>query len=266
MLKNSVTVLGLGAIGLPVAKAIAAGEVPGLVLHSVSAASRDCAAARLGRDVPVISAHQAGSMGGIVVECLPPQMLAEVAQPVLASGRTMVVASIGGLLRQPALLALADKGPGRLVLPSGALGGLDAVRAIAGHPQAEVRLISSKPVTGFEPSAYLASQGIELDRITTRTTLFDGPAVKGVRLFPRNVNVVAALALAGIGPEKTRLTLRADPALTSNTHRIEAQSPLSRLTVEIANLPDPQNPRSSAITAWSIIASLRNLSRGWRFL
>ena len=267
MLK-SVTVLGLGAIGLPVARALARGEIDGLALHSVAARSAGTAErlAAMGADVPVLGLDEVGRMGGIVVECLPPQLLAGVAGPVLGSGRTLLAASIGGLLRDPGILAAAEGGPGRLVLPSGALGGLDGVRAIARHPEAQVGLETSKPVSGFEQSAYLSGRGIELSAVAARTCLFEGTAGEGVRLFPKNVNVVAALALAGVGPERTRLSLWADPALRSNVHRVEARSPVSHFVAEMSNLPDPENPRTSAITAFSILSALRNLGRNWRFM
>lgn len=266
---RAVTVLGLGSIGLPVATALSHGEVPGLSLHSVAASTPDRARRKLaliGSDVPVIGLSEVEMMGEVVVECLPPALFAATASSVIASGRTLMAASVGGLLRHPEILRQAETGPGRIVIPSGALGGLDAVRAIARHPEAGIRLVSAKPVTGFEQSAYLTDRKIVLSDLTGRTCIFDGPAEEGVRHFPKNVNVVAALALAGIGPARTRLSLWADPALTTNTHRVEARSPMTSFTAEIANLPDPENPKTSAITAHSLIAGLSGFARGWQFV
>lgn len=268
-MQKTVTVLGLGAIGYSVAEALAEGAISGLSLHSVaagSAASARSSLARMGRDLPILGLDQVDLMGGIVVECLPPSLLPGIARAVPASGRSLVIASIGGLLRDPGLLDTPGAGSGRIILPAGALGGLDAVRAIARHPAAEVRLTTTKPVSGFEQTADLTARGIELAAITGPTCLFDGHAEQGVRLFPKNVNVVAALALAGIGPDRTWLSLYADPAVSTNTHRVTARSPVSSFMSEITNLPDPNNPRTSAITAQSILATLQNLARGWHFM
>lgn len=268
-MSRSVTILGLGAIGLPVAAAVARGEIAGLSLHSVAASSPERARDKLeqsGIAAEVIDLADTDRMADLVVECLPPGLFAPVATAVLVSGRTLLAASIGGLLRHPEIIDLAEAGSGRIILPSGALGGLDAVRAIARHPDASIRLVSTKPVSGFEQSTYLDQMGISLSNIIERTCLFEGSAAEGVRHFPKNVNVVAALALAGVGPVKTRLSLWADPALSANIHRVEAHSPLSRFTAEIANLPDPANPRTSAITAQSLLAAMANLTRGYQYV
>ncbi|WP_273687944.1 aspartate dehydrogenase domain-containing protein [Ketogulonicigenium vulgare] len=257
-----VTVLGLGAAGLPVALALQAGQVPGMMLHSVAASTIGRAQAKL----PDVSAHLAqdiDAMGDLVVECLPPAAFAAVVGPIVQSGRDVLVASVGGLLNAPEVAAYA--GQGRIFLPSGALGGLDGVRAIAASGNAQMRLTSEKPVAGFEQSAYLTAKGIVLADMTTRTCLFSGPAREGVRLFPKNVNVVAALSLAGIGADDTQLELWADPDATTNQHKVTAIGPAAHFEALTINLPDPQNPRTSALTGFSLIAALRNIAAPIRF-
>ncbi len=255
-MSGGVTVLSLGAIGLPVAAALARGEVAGLTLDSAAASSPERAREKLrlaGIAAAVIDLTETDRMAALVVECLPPGFFAPVATAVLASRRTLSAASIGGLLLKSS------------PLPRQGLGELDAVRAIARHPEATIRLVSAKPPSGFEQSAFLDEMGISVSKIAERTCLFKGSAAEGVRHFPKNVNVVAALALAGVGPTRTQLSLWADPALLANTHRVEAQSPLSRFTAEIANEPDQANPRTSAITAHSLLAAITNLTRGYQY-
>lgn len=267
-MSRRVTVLGLGAIGLPVAAAVARGEVAGLSLDSVAASSPGRAREKLaqaGITATTIDLAETDRMADLVVECLPPSLFAPVARAVLTSRRTLLAASIGGLLRHPEIIHLAEAGAGRIVIPSGALGGLDAVRAIARHPEATIRLISAKPLSGFEQSAFLDEVGISVSKLVARTCLFEGSAAEGIHHFPKNVNVVAALALAGVGPTRTQLSLWADPELSANTHRVEAKSPISHFTAEIANLPDPANPRTSAITAQSLLAAMTNMTRGYQY-
>ena len=256
-----VTVLGLGAIGGVVARALAARELPGLALHSVAASSRASAEARIAgfaAQPSITSVGAADDYGPVVVECLPPALFTDAALPVLRSGRTLLAASVGGLLRHPELVEEARAHGARVLVPSGALGGLDAVRAIAAASPDLVELTTEKPVSGFEQSAYLTSQGIDLFGLRSRTCLFSGPAGEGLRHFPKNVNVVAALSLAGVGAQQTRLTLWADPILTENRHTVRARCPAGSLEARTTNLPDPDNPRTSAITPYSVLACLRN--------
>ncbi len=144
-------------------------------------------------------------------------------------------------------------------MPSGALAGFDAVRAAAEGEVRAVRLITRKPAAALAGAPYLAERDIRLERLERPLKVFEGSAGEGARGFPANVNVAAALSLAGIGPDRTRLEIWADPGLDRNTHRIEVDAEAGRFTVTIENVPSPDNPRTGRITALSVIAALRGL-------
>jgi aspartate dehydrogenase len=154
---------------------------------------------------------------------------------------------------------LAARTGGRVVLVTGALLGLDAVRAAAQGELRSVRMVSRKPPRGLRGAPYLVARNIDVDAITVATKVFEGSARNGARGFPANVNVAAALSLAGIGPDATTLEIWADPAVTRNTHTIEVEADSARFTMTIENVPSTENPATGRITPLSVIAALRDL-------
>ena len=257
-----VAVGGLGAIGMAVARALDGG-IEGLSLTAVSARDRDAAAARMdgfGRRVPVLPLGELAGVADVVVECAPAAAFDEVARPAIEAGRTLVTVSVGALLPRMDLVERARATGGRIVVPSGALLGLDAVRAAAEGTVHSVRLITRKPPRGLEGAPYLVERGIDLRDLKEPLRVFEGNALEGARGFPANVNVAAALGLAGIGPERTRLEIWADPTVTRNTHRIVVEADAARFEMVIENVPSEENPRTGRLTPLSVIATLRGLT------
>ena len=259
---QKVAVGGFGAIGLQVARALDQG-IPGLELVAVSARDHDKAAAKLAgfrQGVPVLPAGQLAEHADVVVECLPAAAFAELAEPAVAQGRRLVTVSCGVLLRRWDLVEAAGRSGAQILVPSGALLGLDAVRAAAEGEIHSVRMVTRKPPTSLAGAPYLEEQGILLDGLAEARCIFRGTAREGALGFPANVNVAAALSLAGIGPDRTELEIWAAPALTRNTHRIQVDSDSARFEMQIENLPSEENPRTGKITALSVISTLRGLT------
>ncbi len=256
-----VAVGGFGAIGAAVARALDQG-IEGLSLAAVSARDREAAARRMagfGREVPVLPLRELAGMADVVVDCAPAGVFDEVAWPAVEAGRTLVTVSVGALLPRMELVERARATGARIVVPSGALLGLDAVRAAAEGAIREVRMVTRKPPASLAGAPYLEERGIRLEGLTEPVRVFEGSAREGARGFPANVNVAAALSLAGIGPDRTRLEIWADPALTRNTHRIVVEADSARFEMAIENVPSEENPRTGKITALSVIATLRGL-------
>ena len=252
---------GLGAVGLEVARRLEAG-VPGLALAAVSARDQDKARRNLpdvGSRIPIVAPEALAENCDVVVECLPPKMFRSLAESVIARGRIFMPLSVGQLLDNWDLVDLAKAKGARILVPTGALLGLDAVRAAAEGDIRSVTMITRKPPGGLEGAPYLVEHGISVKGLTAPKKVFDGTAREGARGFPANVNVAAALSLAGIGPDKTRLEIWADPALTRNTHRIEVDADSAHLSMAIENVPSSENPRTGKITALSTVAALRGL-------
>ena len=257
-----VAVGGFGAVGKQVAASLDLG-IPGLSLAAVSARNR-ARAERIVEEfdspVPVMSLGELSTVAEVVVECAPAEHLVDIAEPTLKAGRTLVIISVGALLSAPHLTDLARKCGGRIVVPTGALIGLDAVTAAAEGTIRSVRLVTRKPPKSLEGAPFVTDRGIDLNGMTAPVKLFDGSAREAATGFPANLNVAAALGLAGIGPDRTQVEIWADPGVTRNTHEIEVRSDSADFCMKIENVPSHENPRTGKITALSVIAALRKLA------
>jgi aspartate dehydrogenase len=259
---SSVAVGGFGAIGKVVAEHLDRG-IEGLALAAVSArdiARAEAVMARFARPVPVLPLARLGKAADIVVECAPAALLRELAEPALASGRIVMMLSCGALLDHFDLVDLARHHGGRIMVPSGALLGLDAVTAAAQGGISRVHMVTRKPPRGLAGAPYLEANAISVSGLTGPERVFAGTAREAARGFPANVNVAAALALAGIGPDRTTIEIWADPSLNRNVHRIEVEADAARFSMQIENLPSAENPRTGRLTALSVIAALKKLS------
>jgi len=250
---------GLGAVGLEVARHLIAG-VSGLTLAAI--AVRDAEKAR--RALPQldsIAIKPATALADdcdVVVECLPPALFREIAISAIDKGRIFMPLSVAQLLDNWDLVERAKQKGARILPPTGALLGLDAVRAAAEGTVHSIKMITRKPPGGLEGAPYLRERNITLVGLDKPLKLFEGTAREGARGFPTNVNVAAALSLAGIGPDRTRLEIWADPALTRNTHRIEVEADTARFTMSIEGVPS-ENPRTGRLVPLSTVAALRGL-------
>ncbi len=260
-MNKTVAIGGLGSIGMAVARRLDAG-IPGLVLAAVSA--RDLQAAKTRVDdfhtpPDVIPVAQLASRADVVVECAPASVFRDIAEPAIRGGKRFIPASVGALLDCDDLVALAAKTGARIMVPSGALLGLDAVRAAAQGSIHSGRIVTRKPPPSLAKARYVKEQGIRLTDLQAPFKLFEGSARDAIKGFPANVNVAVALSLAGIGPDRTHIEIWADPGLTRNTHRIIVDSDSARLDMTIESIPSADNPGTGRITPLSIIATLRGL-------
>jgi len=186
-----------------------------------------------------------------------------IAPKTLKAGRDLVVLSCGGLLGRQDWVKLAQANRCRILVPSAAIAGLDGVKGAQVGTISSVTMETRKPPRGLSGAPWIEAQKIDLDRITEETLIFEGPATEACRAFPANVNVLAALSLAGIGPEKTRIKLYAVPGLTMNRHRITVVGEFGRLAIEVENVPS-ENPRTGKLSYMSTIALLRELTASLR--
>ena len=257
---SRVAIAGLGPIGSRVATALDKG-IEGLELVAVSAANIDKHRGwlnKLGKVPAFVPIEALAEMADIVIECAPSRLVRAIVAPVVSRGKTAVVLSVGALLENEDLIALARDNGGQIVVPTGALIGLDAVTAAAVGTIRSVRMITRKPVGGLAGAPYLLEHKIDIEGITAPLKVFEGTARQAAKGFPANLNVAVALSLAGVGADRTMVEIWADPALTRNIHRIEVEADSARFSMAIENVPS-ENPRTGLITALSVIACLRKL-------
>jgi len=256
--KLRVAIAGLGPIGMKVAEALDRG-IDGLTLAAVSAQNPEKHRnwlAKLATAPAVLPIEQLAEAADMVIECAPGRLLRSIVAHFAASGKTAVVLSAGALLDNEDLIALAKQNGGQIVVPTGALIGLDAVTAAAFETIHSVRIVTRKPVQGLAGAPYIVENKIDIEKITEPLRIFEGTAREAAKGFPANLNVAVALSLAGIGPDRTRLEIWADPTVTRNIHRVEVESDSARFSMSIENIPS-ENPKTGRITALSVIAYLR---------
>jgi aspartate dehydrogenase len=258
----TVAIGGLGAIGAHLARALDAG-VEGLSLTAVAARDQEKARRTIAgfRAPPaIVSLPELAERADVVVEAAPAAVFEQIAEAAIARGRIFVPSSVGALLPRMHLVARARETGARIVVPTGALLGLDAVRAAAEGRVESVTIQTRKPPRGLEGAPYLLEHKIDVLAIKEPTLVFKGNAFDAARGFPANVNVAAALALAGIGPERTMVEIWGDPTVTRNTHTIRVEAESARLTMTIENVPSEENPKTGKITPLSLLACLRGLT------
>lgn len=195
----------------------------------------------------------------VVVECAGHAAVRALGPAVLRAGLPLVVVSVGALADRALheTLLEAQHGAGRMIFPIGAIGGLDLLSTLALAGDVTVTYRGTKPPAAWKGSP--AEGRVNLDGLAQPTTFYQGSARDTARDFPKNANVVAALALAGAGFDATRAELVAAPSATGNTHSFDVISPLCRYSMQIAAQPSPDNPRTSATTAWSVVTEIKRL-------
>ncbi len=256
-----IAIAGLGTIGKSLARSLDAG-ITGMRLTAVAVRDPGRAETFLGslaHRPAVIALKALAEHADIVIECTPAQLFAEVAEPVLLAGKRLVALSVGALLAKPRLREVAARHGGQILVPTGALIGLDAVLAAAEGTIHSVRMVTRKPVRSLAGAPYLSEHKVDIEKIREPVMIFSGSAREAAAGFPANLNVAAALSLAGIGPDRTLVEVWADPTVTRNTHCIEVDSDAASFTMTIENIPS-ENPRTGRITAQSVIALLRKLT------
>jgi aspartate dehydrogenase len=260
--QQRVAIAGFGAIGTVVARHLDRG-IEGMELAAVSARDIKRAEAAMGdfaRPAPVLPLARLWEEADIVIECAPAAVLRELAEPALTHGRTLVTLSCGALLDNFDLVDLARAHGGRIIVPTGALLALDAVQAAAVGTISRVHMTTRKPPNGLEGAPYLVANGIDVTGLNAPKKVFAGTAREAARGFPANVNVAAALAMAGVGPDRTTIEIWADPAVSRNMHRIEVEADSARFAFEIETVPSLENPRTGKLTALSVVALLRKMA------
>jgi aspartate dehydrogenase len=261
MTTTRIAIAGLGAIGRAVARRLADRQLPGASLACIATGDGDKARKWLAEqkiDCPLVELDEFPKYADLAIECAPAALLDRICRPMLEAGKQVMVLSCGALLPRSDLVDLAKAHGGRIIVPTGALLGLDAVAAAAEGLIHSVRMTTRKPPAGLRGAPHLVKNNISVEGLNTAKLVFSGTAREAAAGFPANVNVAAALSLAGIGPDRTMIDIWADPAVTRNCHSIEVDSDSARFTLSIENIPS-ENPKTGKNVALSVIAALRKM-------
>ena len=254
-MNQTVGIAGLGAIGSAVGRALNNG-IDGLEWT---------AACNLEPhpdfpDIPLMSFEELAEQCDIIIEALPPAIVPELTQHVFKKQKTLILISSCALLMFPEILNTHKTTHSRIIVPSGALAGIDGVKGLKELGIKKSIIASTKAPRGFIGAPHVDKMRIDLEQIEVKTKIFEGNALQAANGFPANVNVAATLSLAGIGAEKTMVEIWADPKAKGNSHEITIEGEFSTFTARIENKPDPANPKSSMLAAQSIVAVLKDMN------
>jgi len=247
--------LGCGNIGLIIAKAVDSGVIRGTlsIVYDIDPAKSKKLASTLKKKPRIAdSFEKLLDDAEIIVEAASQKAVREHALKALTAGKHMLVMSAGALLDEKlfqGMVSAAEKNSANIYVPSGAVCGIDGVKSASVGGIKSVLLQTTKnphSIKGFE-------------HIRRRRVIFDGPASKAVKLFPANINVSAILSLAGIGAQKTRVRIVADPKVKRNTHEIFVSGEFGRLYSRADNMPSPDNPKTSYLACLSAIKTLNEI-------
>lgn len=257
---HAVGIVGCGAIGRALLRAGDSGElgvpVAG-VTSRTSATARDFLAT-LDSPPPYLDLPELVESSSLLVETAGGHVVPSLAEAAFGAGKHLMVISIGALLEYPEIIERARATGCRLYAPSGAIAGLDGIKSACQGVVERVEMVSRKPVQALEGAPYLLEQEIPITGLTEAREVFCGTAREACRGFPSNLNVSAAVSLAGIGPDRTMVRIVADPSLGRNCHDITVEGEFGLLQVHIENIPS-ENPRTGRLTALSIIRSVRDV-------
>jgi len=265
MKKLAIGIVGCGAIGSSLAKVISKDlskdarlvslyDVDSIKLHSLSkkiAGSDSLAAANLKNLI---------SKSALVIEAASAKCSWDIAREVLSAGKNVMIMSVGGLVNNfDNLRKLAVKKDCKVYIPSGAISGVDALKAAGVSLIKKVTLTTTKNPLSFQGVKYVQDKGIKLKLIKKDVVLFSGKAKDAVKFFPQNINVAAVLSLAGLGVSKTQVRIIASPKVTKNIHEIRIESVAGNIYTRTENILHPNNPKTSYLAVLSAVATLKNI-------
>ena len=257
--------LGCGAIGTQIALAIDSGKIPATLTHvyDTKRTQADNLVSKLQQKPEVVAnSHLLSSNPlDLVVEAASQEAVRNDAVSILQNKKDLMIMSAGALLDESVFEVISDacKDFGKTVyLPSGAIAGLDALKAVKDDLESVV-LVTTKNPTSLIGAPFFDSSDINPDKISEPTILFEGVAKDAVSLFPKNVNVAALLSLVGLGSKNTSVRVIADPNTNKNTHQINAEGKFGKISLTVENIPDDTNPKTSRLATLSAIELLRQI-------
>ncbi len=256
---QSIGIVGCGAIGQALLRSADSGEL-GVPVAGVTSRDEHRAHEFLGTlnsPPPYLERKELIDVSDLLVETAGGHVVAELAEEVFSAGKDLMVISIGALLENPSIIQRSRDTGCRLLAPSGAIAGLDGIKSACASGVDRVTMVSRKPPLGLEGAPHIVENGINLDGLEEETEVFSGTAREAVKGFPANLNVSAAVSLAGVGPDRTFVKMLAVPGLERNCHDIEVEGEFGYLTVHIENVPS-ENPKTGRLTAMSIIRSVQD--------
>lgn len=264
MNKLKIGIIGCGAIGSSLARVIVndfSDTAQLVALYDVASEKAKNLADKLGKHILVASTiNDLIKKIDLVIEATKPDMAFEIAKKVITASKDIIIMSVGGIIEYyKELEKLAGDNHARIFIPSGAISGIDGLKAANCGKVNKVVLTTTKPPSAFLGTPFALENKMNLKNLKEDTVIFEGDVFSAITLFPQNINVAATLAIAGIGPEKTVVRIVASPRAKRNTHEIEIESDSGRILTRTENVIHPDNPKTSYLAVLSATATLKQI-------
>ncbi|MFH1201934.1 MAG: aspartate dehydrogenase [Candidatus Omnitrophota bacterium] len=262
MKKLKIGIVGCGAIGSFLGRRITNGFAKKAILVAISDIDYNKAKilrASLKRKPRVLDLSRLIKKSDLVIEAASSLVSGKICRKVIKAGKDIMVMSVGGLLGEDSILKLARKRNCNIHIPSGAISGIDAVKAAKMGKIKKVILTTRKPPQALKGAPFMIKNRINLDNIRKETIIFEGSAKEATRAFPQNINVAATLSLAGIGAKDTQVRIISSPAYSRNIHEVEVIGDFGRIICRTENTPSEENPKTSYLAMLSALALLKQI-------
>ena len=271
-MKKNISIIGCGAIGSELALSVDRMMIENVTISSlldIKLENAEILKSKLSHNNPVVFNDFSEYIKSdnlkdvdIVVEAASQNALTSYLNSIIQLKKDVLVMSVGAFANSDffsQVIKNVEKNDINLYLPSGAIAGIDAIKSVRSSIS-YVTLTTTKNPNSLKDSPFFKKTNLTIDSIKKRTLIFEGSAVEAVQNFPANVNVAALLGLAGLGIEKTKVNVIADPSLRINKHEIKVIGKFGELIVRVKNVPSPTNPKTSYLAILSIIESLRSIT------
>jgi aspartate dehydrogenase len=257
---KSIGIVGCGAIGRALIGAVESGKLKVRIAGVTSRTEKNAREVLSAFDnpPPYVSLEDLIAGSDLVIEAAGGAVVPELAEKTFGARKDLMIISVGALLDHPEIMEHSRATGCRLYVPSGAIAGLDGIKSASVGKISHVTHTTRKPPAGLEGAPYLVQRGISVAGLREETEVFAGSAREACIGFPANVNVTAAVSLAGIGPDQTRVRILAVPGLPRNCHDIDVEGEFGLLHIHIENVPS-ENPKTGKLTALSIIRALQDV-------
>jgi len=261
-IKLKVGIMGCGVIGSKIAESCLGDLKDSIELIALFDIDKDKILVlenKLGRKLGSSSVDDVFKKSELVIEAASAAISSEMLSHAIEKKVDIMIMSVGGLLGHENLIKEARKKGIRVYIPSGAVAGIDAIKAASFSKIDSVTITTRKPPKGLEGAPYLLENGINIKEIKEETVIFEGSAKQAVKGFPKNINVSALLSLVGIGADKTTVRIVTSPLFTRNSHEVEVKGEFGEIKTQTFNVPSPFNPKTSYLAILSAIATLKGI-------